>query len=106
MKETTGISIPEVIKSYPILAAAASFLYAGLGQVLCGKIKREIVILVFFMLVETSYRIVQGVLILLNVSPTIPWQPIWSVPTLIRLFTIIWAVYDACRVAGNLKTFK
>jgi len=41
MEETTGISIPEVIKSYPILATAASFFEAGLGQVLCRRIRRE-----------------------------------------------------------------
>jgi len=110
MGETTGLSIPEVIKSYPILAAAASLLYAGLGQVLCGKIRRGILILAFSSLITISYYVIERLLYLLY--PT-QYQPIqwlsyllYSVSMAIPLFIRIWAVYDASRIASDLKTVK
>jgi len=112
MEETVGISIPEVIKSYPILAAAASLLYAGLGQVLCGKIRRGILILAFSSLITISYYVIERLLYLLYPYPT-QYQPIqwlsyllYSVSMAIPLFIRIWAVYDAYRIASDLKTVK
>ena len=113
MEETKHISIPKVIKSYPPLAAAASFFLAGLGQVLCGKIKRGILILVFSLLVSTLTSITAAVLFILRSLGV--WQLMYlsglisligSVSGLISLFIRIWAVYDAYRIAGNLENVE
>jgi len=112
MGETKDISIPQVIKSYPILAAAAAFFEPGLGQVLCGKIKRGILILVFASLATMSSSIMQGVFILLGgllyfqASLTLQGLLYFLNPVSVvtSLFIRIWAVYDAHRIASNLKT--
>ncbi len=107
MEETKHIPIPQVIKSYPILAAAASFWQPGLGQILCGKIKRGILVLVLSWLTNISNSILNWVYAMRWLSYQLWYQffyPISMVMSFITLFIRIWAVYDAYRIASNLKT--
>lgn len=91
--------VPEVIKEYPVLAAAASFWEPGLGQILCGKIERGVYLLfpriafqLYFFLGGTSY-VRLG---LFSISVNVAFSLLTSALK-------IWATYDAYQIARELR---
>ena len=103
MMESKRISIPQAVKSYPILAAAASFIYAGMGQVLCGKINRGGFLLVIGTLVSWIGNFVYAVFSLLEIPTGGEWQFVYYIGLIIGLLFRVWAVYDAYRIAVDLR---
>lgn len=92
--------VPEFFKNYPLLAAGASFFQPGLGQILCGRIKRGIALLFPGYILYFIFAIIEITGIL--ESPLIqgvPWMvAFYSLDLAVR----IWAVYDAYRIAIKL----
>ena len=85
--------VQEIIKEYPVLAAAASFFQPGLGQILFGRIKRGL-----FFLLPSVVRIITN---LIELSPNyniITQQVFNEIISLTYLVVRIWAVYDAYRI--------
>ena len=103
-EEITHNNIPQILKSYPVLAAAASLFSASVGQVLCGRVTRGVILSVSSFLVTYAYSFVQVILGLLNVSTTMPLYVIQPVSLLMSLLIRVWAVYDAYELASKLKT--
>jgi TM2 domain-containing membrane protein YozV len=104
MEEITHEAIPHLIKKYPLIAAAASLFSSGVGQVLCGRVTRGIVLSVSSLLITYTYSFVQVILSLFNVSTTIPLYVIQPASLLLSVLIRVWAVYDAYDLACNLKT--
>jgi TM2 domain-containing membrane protein YozV len=104
MEEITHQKIPQFIKDYPFLAAAASLFSAGVGQILCGRVTRGIILSVSSLLVTYAFSFLQVILSLFNVSTTMPLYVIQPVSLLMSLLIRVWAVYDAYELASNMKT--
>jgi len=90
--------VPEFIKEYPVLAAAASFWEPGLGQILCGKIERgvylifpRIVFQLFFFVGGESYVRLGSLSVSINIAFS-----------LLTSALKIWATFDAYRLAKKL----
>jgi TM2 domain-containing membrane protein YozV len=97
-------NFPQILKDYPLLAAAASLFSAGVGQILCGRVTRGIILSVSSLLVTYSFSFLQVILSLFNVSTTMPLYVIQPVSLLMSLLIRVWAVYDAYELASKLKT--
>jgi len=104
MEEVTHNNIPQVLKDYPLLVAAASLFSAGVGQVLCGRVTRGVILSVSSLLVTYAFSFLQVILSFLNVSTTMPLYIIQPVSLLMSLLIRVWAVYDAYELASKLKT--
>jgi TM2 domain-containing membrane protein YozV len=104
MEEITHQKIPQFIKDYPFLAAATSLFSAGVGQILCGRVTRGIILSVSSLLVTYAFSFLQVILSLFNVSTTMPLYVIQPVSLLMSLLIRVWAVYDAYELASNMKT--
>ena len=99
-------NFPQILKDYPFLAAAASLFSSGVGQILCGRVTRGIILSVSSLLVTYAYSFLQVILSLFNVSTTIPLYVIQPVSILMSLLIRVWAVYDAYELASNMKTVE
>ncbi len=104
MAERTQESIPQLIGKYPLIAAAASLFSSGVGQVLCGRVTRGIVLSVSSLLITYAYSFVQVILSLFNVSTTLPLYVIQPTSLLLSVLIRVWAVYDAYDLACSVRT--
>ena len=104
IEEITHNNIPQVLKDYPIIAPAASLIYSGVGQILCGRVTRGVILSVSSLLVTYAYNFLTVILALLNVTTTMPLYVIQPVTLLMSLLIRVWSVYDAYELANKLKT--
>ena len=104
MAERSQESIPQFIAKYPLIAAAASLFSSGVGQVLCGRVTRGIVLSVSSLLITYAYSFVQVILSLFNVSTTLPLYVIQPTSLLLSILIRVWAVYDAYDLACTVRT--
>lgn len=104
MAERSHELIPQFITKYPLIAAAASLFSSGVGQVLCGRVTRGIVLSVSSLLITYAYSFVQVILSLFNVSTTLPLYVIQPTSLLLSVLIRVWAVYDAYDLACTART--
>lgn len=91
-------SIPKTIEKYPVLAAGASFWQPGLGQILCGKIKRGIAFLF-----PSIVLIINEILNYSILTTIISRYVLMMLLTVIHLIVRILSVYDAYQIASKLN---
>lgn len=92
----SNINLQEIVKDYPFLAAGASFIQPGLGQILCVRIRRGIaflfprfILMLFFYLITILYE--------LGLIP--PLQNWYLIPlNTLSLAVRVISVYDAYRI--------
>ncbi len=87
----------------PIVAAIASFLIPGLGQIINGQVKKGIIILigyiVFWVVMVVGYFVLSGLSLIVGGVGFCCCMPMFFIPLLVNL----WAAYDGYKTAKDIN---